>query len=43
MKWRGVRPIMWQTSAVSERGVWQTMPAFRPIADRLLSSTNLRE
>jgi hypothetical protein len=39
MTWRGVRPIIRETTAVYERGVPLTKAAFQPIPARLLRST----
>lgn len=41
MTWRGLRPIIRQTTAVYERGVRVTKAAFRPIAACLFRSTTL--
>lgn len=41
MTWRGLRPIIRETTAVYERGVRLTTAAFRPIAERLTRSLTL--
>jgi hypothetical protein len=41
MTWRGLRPIIRETTAVYERGVRLTKAAFRPIAERLSRSPTL--
>ena len=41
MTWRGLRPIIRETTAVYERGVRLTKAAFRPIAERLTHSATL--
>ncbi len=41
MTWRGVRPLIRETTAVYERGVRRTKAAFRPIAERLTRSLTL--
>lgn len=41
MTWRGIRPIIRETTAVDERGVRLTKAAFRPIAERLTRSPTL--
>jgi len=41
MTWRGLRPIIRETTAVYERGVRLTKAAFRPIAERLSRSEAL--
>lgn len=41
MTWRGLRPIVRETTAVYERGVRLTKAAFRPIAERLNRSRTL--
>lgn len=41
MTWRGLRPLIRETTAVYERGVRLTKAAFRPIAERLTRSKTL--
>ena len=41
MTWRGLHPIIRETTAVYERGVRLTTAAFRPIAARLTRSLTL--
>ena len=41
MTWRGLRPIIRETTAVYERGVRLTKAAFRPVAERLTRSVTL--
>jgi hypothetical protein len=43
MTWRGLRPIIRETSGVYERGVRLTKAAFRPITERLTRSPTLPE
>jgi hypothetical protein len=41
MTWRGLQPIIRETTAVYERGIRLTKVAFRPIAERLTRSPTL--
>lgn len=41
MTWRGVRPIIRETTTVYERGVRLTKAAFRPVTERLTRSETL--
>lgn len=41
MTWRGLHPLVRETTAVYERGVRLTKAAFRPVAERLTRSPTL--